>query len=154
MSGLNTLNLTQVNPANYPAGVPASVPLIQADNPLSGGANPQQLAFPIVYLDGLAPVALPYAATITPDASQGKIFSTTLTGNVTLANPTNLMPGQTITVVLTQDGTGSRLLSAVGSLWKFPGGTKTLSTAANAVDVIKGTYDGTRIIGSLALALA
>jgi hypothetical protein len=33
--------------------------------------------------------ALPYAATLNTDASTGDIFDVTLTGNVTLANPTN-----------------------------------------------------------------
>ena len=38
--------------------------------------------------------------------------------------------------MITQDGTGSRTL-AYGSNWKFPGGTApTLTTAANAVDVV------------------
>ena len=154
MSGLNTQGVVQVNPTNFPNGYAGGVAIDQMDYPQANGATPQQIAVPAVYADAITPVALTYASTITPDASQSRTFSCLLTGNVTLANPANLIPGQSITVILTQDATGSRLLSAVGSLWKFPGGTKTLSTAANAVDVIKGTYDGTRIIGSIALALA
>jgi hypothetical protein len=81
-------------------------------------------------------VALTDGATITPDFAAGNNFSVTLGGNRTLANPSNLTAGQAGTIVITQDGTGSRTL-AYGSNWKFPGGTApTLTTTANAVDVI------------------
>lgn len=81
-------------------------------------------------------VALTDGATITPDFSAGNNFSVTLGGSRTLANPTNLTAGQAGTIVVTQDGTGSRTL-AYGSNWKFPGGTApTLTTAASSVDVI------------------
>ena len=80
--------------------------------------------------------ALTDGATITPDLSLANNYSVTLGGNRTLANPTNLTAGQSGVIVVTQDGTGSRTL-AYGSNWKFPGGTApTLTTTANAVDVI------------------
>lgn len=147
MSGFYTAGLTSATTA------PAAG-LLPVDTQFASGVAPQTEAVPVAYLDAMAPTAIPYAATITPDRSTAKVFTCTLTGNVILANPTNLQPGQAIDVVLTQDGTGSRLLSSVGSLWKFPGGTKTLSTGANAVDRIAGVYDGTRICATLSLALA
>jgi len=83
-----------------------------------------------------AVVALTDGATITPDFAGGNNFSVTLAGNRTLANPTNQTAGQSGTIVVTQDATGSRTL-AYGANWKFPGGTApTLTTTANAVDVI------------------
>lgn len=82
-----------------------------------------------------APVAWTYAATYTPDMSTFLTATMTLTGNLTLANPTNAKPGQAGEIVLTQDGTGSRVVS-YGSAWKFAGGTPTASTAAGSVDVI------------------
>ena len=81
-------------------------------------------------------VSLTDGATITPNFAAGNNFSVTLGGNRTLANPTNLTAGQHGTIVITQDGTGSRTL-AYGSNWKFPAGTApTLTTTANAVDVL------------------
>lgn len=81
-------------------------------------------------------VSLTDGATITPNFAAGNNFSVTLAGNRTLANPTNLTAGQHGTIVITQDGTGSRTL-AYGSNWKFPAGTApTLTTTANAVDVL------------------
>jgi cytoskeletal protein CcmA (bactofilin family) len=58
-------------------------------------------------------------------------------GNVTLLNGTGtLTEGQSGVIVLIQDGTGSRTLST-GTDYEWPAGTAgTISTAANAVDII------------------
>ena len=80
--------------------------------------------------------ALTDGATITADFAAANNFSVTLGGNRTLANPTNITAGQSGSIVITQDGTGSRTL-AYGGYWKFAGGTApTLTTTAAAVDVI------------------
>lgn len=87
------------------------------------------------------------AATINTDASLSNVFTVTLTTNgpYTLANPTNLVAGGTYLWVIRQDATGSRTL-AYGNLFKFPGGTApTLTTTANAVDMISAVYDGTQL---------
>jgi hypothetical protein len=75
-------------------------------------------------------------ATITPDFGANQNFTVTLGGNRTLANPTNIVAGQTGSIFVVQDATGGRTLS-FGSYFKFPAGTApTLSTGANAVDRI------------------
>jgi hypothetical protein len=76
------------------------------------------------------------AATITPDFGANQNFTVTLAGNRTLANPTNIVVGQTGSFFLVQDGTGSRTLS-FGTYYDFAGGTApTISTTAAAVDRI------------------
>ena len=76
------------------------------------------------------------ASTIAVDMSVGNNFSITLGGNRTLGNPTNLTAGQSGVIFITQDGTGSRTL-AYSSYWDFPSQTApTLTTTANAVDVL------------------
>jgi|688.fasta_scaffold134462_5 hypothetical protein len=73
-------------------------------------------------------------ATITPDFAADCNFTVTLGGSRTIANPTNITAGQSGSIFIVQDGTGSRTLSW-GSSWDFPGGTApTLTTTANAVD--------------------
>lgn len=63
-------------------------------------------------------------------------FVLTATGNVTLANPTTESVGQSGIIVFIQDSTGSRTLS-LGTDYETAGGSGlTISTAANAVDVI------------------
>jgi hypothetical protein len=80
--------------------------------------------------------ALVDGATITPDFADSNNFSVTLGGNRTLANPSNIVAGQSGSFFITQDGTGSRTL-AYGSYYDFAGGTApTLSTAAGAIDRI------------------
>lgn len=80
--------------------------------------------------------ALTDGATITPDFSASNNFSVTLGGNRTLANPTNVVAGQSGSIFIVQDGTGSRTL-AYGSNYDFAGGSApTLTTTAGAVDRI------------------
>tara|TARA_R110002051_G_scaffold407_6_gene1801 strand:+ start:1005 stop:1538 length:534 start_codon:yes stop_codon:yes gene_type:complete len=60
----------------------------------------------------------------------------TFTGNVTLANPSTESIGLVGIIVIIQDGTGSRTLS-LGTDYETAGGAGiTISTGANAVDVI------------------
>ena len=73
-------------------------------------------------------------ATITPDFATANNFTVTLAGNRTIANPTNLTAGQSGSIFIVQDGTGSRT-AAWGSYWDFAGGTApTLTTTASSVD--------------------
>ena len=75
-------------------------------------------------------------ATITPDFGANQNFTVTLAGNRTLANPSNMVVGQTGSIFIVQDGTGSRTLS-YGTSYDFAGGTApTLTTTASAVDRI------------------
>jgi len=80
--------------------------------------------------------ALTSGATVNTNLADSNNFSLTLATNATLANPTNIVAGQSGVIVITQDATGSRTL-AYGSNWKFAGATApTLTTTANAVDVL------------------
>ena len=73
-------------------------------------------------------------ATITPNFANTNNFTVTLEGNRTLANPSNLVAGQSGSIFIVQDGTGSRTLSW-GAYWDFVDGTApTLTTTAAAVD--------------------
>jgi len=75
-------------------------------------------------------------ATITPDFAANNHYQVTLGGNRTLANPTNVVAGQSGVIRVVQDGTGSRTL-AYGSNFKFSNGAApVLTTTANAVDLL------------------
>ena len=75
------------------------------------------------------------ATTITPNFADSNNFTVTLGHNATIANPTNLTAGQSGSIFLVQDGTGSRT-AAWGSYWDFAGGTAPTLTAGavGAVD--------------------
>ena len=81
-------------------------------------------------------IRLTDAATITPNLAQTNNFIVTLGGSRTMANATNILPGQSGVIFVQQDGTGSRTL-AFGTGWRFPSNAApTLTTTANAVDMI------------------
>ena len=76
------------------------------------------------------------ATSITPDFAANQNFTVTLAHNAALENPSNPVAGQTGSIFVVQDGTGSRTMS-YGTYWDFIGGTApTLSTAAAAIDRI------------------
>ena len=73
---------------------------------------------------------------VTLDFDANQNFVLTLTGNVSLANPSTEKVGQSGFIVLIQDGTGSRTLS-LGTDYETAGGSGiTLSTAASATDIV------------------
>ena len=119
-----------------------------AYNPSSGVLTVPALNFKYVTEPAYT---LAYSATLTPNAANGSVQKVTLTGNVTISAFTSPVAGQSITLILVQDATGSRTLT---STMKFAGGTKTLSTAANSIDIITVYYDGTNYYASLAKGFA
>ncbi len=75
-------------------------------------------------------------ANISINLADSNNFTVTLAGNRTLDNPSNIVAGQSGSIFIVQDGTGSRTLG-YGSYYDFGAGTApTLSTAASAVDRI------------------
>jgi fibronectin-binding autotransporter adhesin len=86
------------------------------------------------------------AATLTPNAALGAVQSYTVTGNITLNAFGTPLAGQSITLILTIGGSGSYVLT---STMKWAGGSKTISTAVGAVDIITVYYDGTNYWASL-----
>ena len=85
------------------------------------------------------------AASISWDASANQVTSVTLTDNRTLAAPTNMVDGGVYTLMVIQDGTGSRTLS-YNAVFKFAAGTApTLTTTASAKDILVFYSDGTNM---------
>ena len=93
-----------------------------------------------------------YGANITPEPTDGPIQRITLTGNVNFNGFATEIEGATITLVITQDSAGNRTftenLDSAGRML-FAGGTSTLSTAANAIDIMTITFIGGTYFASL-----
>lgn len=83
-------------------------------------------------------------ATITYSITSGYNAKVTLGGNRTLSI-TNAAAGDYGTLIVIQDGTGSRTLTLPGSSKVINGGSGaiTLTTTASATDVLSWFYDGT-----------
>ena len=86
--------------------------------------------------------------TITPDVANGNVQVITLSGNITFNAFGNAEAGQSMTLIVKQPASGGPY--TLTSTMKFAGGTKTLSTAADAIDIISVFYDGTTYYASLA----
>ena len=85
---------------------------------------------------------LTYASTLATDASLADVFRVTLTGNVTLSNPTNAIDGKAIVWEIKQDSTGSRTIT-LGDKFVIPSSATTplaWSTAANKTDILAVRY--------------
>jgi hypothetical protein len=96
------------------------------------------------------------SSTITVDFSEASVHTVTLAENTEFV-VTNLPTGATGTIIITQDVGGSNTGSfgTDGSTAvKFAGGTPTLSTAGNAIDVVTIFNDGTNYLGNIAKAYA
>jgi hypothetical protein len=85
---------------------------------------------------------------LTPDRNNGTIQKFTLTGNITLTPPTNMSAGQSLTLILTQDSTGNRLLDA-NTAYLFASGFQTLSTSSGAIDMLNIFGDGSTYYATL-----
>ena len=82
------------------------------------------------------------SGSITLDFDNGNVHEITLSGSISLANPSNVKSGAAYTIILKQDGTGGRALSSIGSKFLFPNGIDpVLSQAANDIDVISAIAD-------------
>lgn len=120
--------------ATGPAGSDATV--VRASGAeLRALADDTKVLTPKAVADAAALVTLTDASTIAVDLAAGVNFVVTLAGNRTLGAPTNAKPGMTGTIHVKQDATGSRTL-AYASAWMPFGSTPSLTTTANAVDLL------------------
>jgi len=88
--------------------------------------------------------ALTDQATITWDASTQDVAKVTLAGNRTLGSASNGTTGQFISLLIIQDGTGSRTLTW-NAAYEFASDTApTLTTTANLGDVFVFRYNGSK----------
>ena len=86
-----------------------------------------------------------YGATWTPYAPDGAVQEMTLTGNLDFQGFASAEDGQTITTVLHQDNSGSRVLTETldsAAQLVFAGGSQTLTTTAGATDILTISYIG------------
>ena len=93
---------------------------------------------------------------VTLDFSTNQNFVLTLTGNVTLANPTTETVGQSGFITFIQDSTGSRTVS-LGTDFETAGGAGlTLTSTASATDIVPYVVvaSGRILLGTPQLAFA
>ena len=83
-------------------------------------------------------------STVSWDASTQDVCKLTLGGNRTMAAPTNNTTGQFKSILVIQDGTGSRTLTW-NAVFEFASDTApTLTTTANLGDIFVFRYNGSK----------
>lgn len=91
-------------------------------------------------------------STITWDVSQGVNAQVTLGGTGRTLSISNAVAGQTYTIRVIQDGTGSRTITTWPTNTKWPGGIgPALSTGAGKYDIVVFYFDGTNFYGTYQL---
>ena len=96
--------------------------------------------------------SLTSSSTITVNCALASIHTVTL-GTSTEFNITNLPTGGSVTLIITQDGTGTRTATFGtdgSSAVKFPSNSSTLSTGGGDIDVVTIVNDGTNFLGNIA----
>ena len=89
--------------------------------------------------------ALTFDATQDWALTANQVATLTLTDNTTFDAPTQMVDGAFYSLIIIQDGTGSRTASW-NAVFKWPGGTApTLTTTASAKDVFVWRSDGTNM---------
>jgi hypothetical protein len=94
--------------------------------------------------------------TVTADLASYTNFVWTLAGNITISNPTTEIVGQSGFFVFKQDSTGGRTVSLSSEFLTAGGAGLTLSTAANAIDMVPYVViaSGQILLGTPQLAFA
>lgn len=139
-TGTTSLTSNAVLKGSGTGAVAASGISIDVANHMSGIAN--------LSLGGQAyggTQTLTDGTTINWNMDSGRQATVTLGGNRTLATPTNLQNGASYTLIVKQDATGNRALAWPSNV-KWPSGAAlTLSTSANACDIVSFISDGTNL---------
>lgn len=131
-AGTNTTQLAST------AFVQAALPVKAAGSDVYGGTEDTKFVTAKALADSQAVLALTDGSTVSWNMANGYNSSVTLGGNRTLSTPTNPKQGQTYTLRVIQDATGSRTLTLPSSsTFDFgAAGAPTLQTGANKYDLI------------------
>lgn len=149
LSNINTANvISNYGNANVAAYLPTYTGNLSATNITSTGITALKQYTETVYAIGNTGTS-----TITPNVSNGAVQTMTATGNFSLAAPVGMATGSSLSLIIRQDSTGSRI-ATFNSAYKFAGATKTLSTGAGSIDMINIFYDGINFLCGLSKGFA
>jgi phosphohistidine swiveling domain-containing protein len=105
--------------------------------------------FNVGYIEAIN--TLTSGSTITVDCATSSVKKVTLTASTGFVI-TSLPTGGTVTLIITQDGTGARTATFgtdTSTAVKFPGGTPTLTGSPGSIDIVTVFNDGTNYLGNI-----
>jgi len=101
------------------------------------------------YIEAIS--TLTSGSTITVDCATSSVKKVTLTASTGFVI-TSLPTGGTVTLIITQDGTGARTATFgtdTSTAVKFPGGAPTLTGSPGSIDIVTVFNDGTNYLGNI-----
>ena len=115
----------------------------------NGGGNLTVTGDQLTFTKGYAETinGLTSSTGITVNANTATVHSVLLEHNTTFTF-SNMSAGQSVSVIVTQDSTGSNTGAFANVLFPF-GITKTLSTGANDIDIVNVFSDGNKLYGHI-----
>ena len=137
-------------------GIEASADVTDATNVAAAGALMKSGGTMTGSAQGSTDTDTSNTGSVTLNFSTNQNFVLTLTGNVTLANPSTETVGQSGFITFIQDGTGSRTVS-LGTDYETAGGAGlTLTSTASATDIVPYVVvaSGRILLGTPQLAFA
>jgi chemotaxis protein histidine kinase CheA len=153
--GLTTNDFTNADHTKLNA-IEASADVTDATNVASAGALMKSGGTMTGSAHGSTDTDTSNTGSVTLNFTTNQNFVLTLTGNVTLANPTTETVGQSGFITFIQDGTGSRTV-ALGTDYETAGGSGlTLTSTASATDIVPYVVvaSGRILLGTPQLAFA
>ncbi|MGO9174291.1 MAG: beta strand repeat-containing protein [Rhodomicrobium sp.] len=135
----NGSNLTSLNGSNISSGTVSATYLpTAAASDVQAGTSSTKVATPAALSGSQAILTLTYGTQISWNMASGYNAVVTLTGSgATIAAPTNYTVGQTYTLQITQDSTGSRTIGTWPTSFDWgAAGAPTLTTTASKTDLI------------------
>lgn len=134
-AGFDSRKATLAEVSDY-ASTAGAVSFATAAEFRAGVAAAKALA-PKAAFDAAVPVALAITAgAVALDLSTGFNFTLSMTGDAELSTPSNVKPGQTGCIEITQDGTGTRLLTYAAGYVFADAVAPALSTAPGSLDLL------------------
>jgi hypothetical protein len=137
-------------------GIEASADVTDATNVAAAGALMKSGGTMTGSAQGSTDTDTSNTGSVTLNFTTNQNFVLTLTGNVTLANPSTETVGQSGFITFIQDGTGSRTVS-LGTDYETAGGAGlTLTSTASATDIVPYVVvaSGRILLGTPQLAFA
>jgi hypothetical protein len=139
--GITTGNLTASGNVTGTAGSFSTLVTTSTTNFTSGNVSLGAFQEAIYSLGGVS-------GTVNVNYSNGTVQKMTLGGSITIntSNISNMVPGRSLTLILTQGGSGSNTLT---SNMLFASGNISLSVGVGLIDIVNIFYDGTYYYASI-----
>lgn len=154
LTGNETLQVAGVTPTGAPSGASQQCTTQQIANLGASTSTPNGFTGQQYFVQKSLTDASPIAWNLNTGQAAYVLLTSAVGSTRQLQNPTNMNAGGTYTLIVQQSASGSNVLT-YGAAFKWPSGSApTLSTSANAIDILTFVSNGTSMYGVAQLGFA